>query len=149
MPYRPLFAFPEKLRQVLTDFKYFDACLFNVLDPTRTLGPATAMVPKTTSIEPEAPLEVSLPGIILDPGPTIAAASVGSSRPKTQTVLLRSKSQTEPTGNGYPLYGGSSPVVNRDPLNPVEIMQLVVAFDDAIRGTSNNTLQTPTTILYR
>lgn len=51
MPYRPYFAFPDRLRQV-SDFKYCNAFYFSVFDPPHTLGPATAMVPDHTTVDP-------------------------------------------------------------------------------------------------
>ena len=61
LPYRPYFAFPDRLRSI-SDFKYCDAFSFSVFDPPHTLGPATAMVPDPTTTTPSTPTDAASPG---------------------------------------------------------------------------------------
>ena len=60
MPYRPYFALPDKLRQI-PDFKYCGGFFFSVFDPPHTLGPATAMVAPTTTVDPKSPSQAPKP----------------------------------------------------------------------------------------
>lgn len=69
MPYRPFFAFPDKVRQVIPFFKYCDAFWFSVFDPPRALVPGLALAPDVTTDEPKVPSKVPMPSPVPDPGP--------------------------------------------------------------------------------
>ena len=69
MPYRPFFAFPDKVRQVIPFFRYCDAFWFSVFDPPRALVPGLALAPDVTTDEPTASSKMPMPSPVPDPGP--------------------------------------------------------------------------------
>ena len=70
------------MKQILTDFKYCTALGFRVFDPPRTLSPASAMVPRTTASDPQAPSKAPMPSPTPDPVPT----KTGNKMSTTQTA---------------------------------------------------------------
>ena len=76
MPYRPYFAFPEKIRRVIPDFAYCNAFYFNVFDPPRTLRPVDALDPPTTTVHPTPTSQVPKPSSVQDPGPTKTPSNI-------------------------------------------------------------------------
>lgn len=69
MPYRPFFAFPDKVRQKIPIFKYCNAFWFSVFDPPRALAPALALTPDITTVEPKVPSMTPKPTPVHEPGP--------------------------------------------------------------------------------
>ena len=69
MPYRPFFAFPDRVRREIPFFKYCDAFWFSVFDPPRALIPGLALTPEVTSDEPQSPSQAPVPSPVPDPGP--------------------------------------------------------------------------------
>ncbi|KAL8794952.1 MAG: hypothetical protein Q9195_002534 [Heterodermia aff. obscurata] len=81
VPYRPYFAFPEKIRRVIPDFAYCNAFYFNAFDPPRTLKPVDALDPPTTTVHPTPTSQAPRPNSVLDPGPTKTPSKMDPGRP--------------------------------------------------------------------
>ena len=70
MPYRPFFAFPEKLRDVVPWFEHCNAFWFNAFDPPRTLTPVDNLDPPVTTSAPTVASQIAIPSPVQDPGAT-------------------------------------------------------------------------------
>lgn len=70
MPYRPFFAFPEKLREVVPWFEHCNAFWFNTFDPPRVLTPVDNLDPPVTTSEPQVSSQIAIPSPVQDPGAT-------------------------------------------------------------------------------
>ena len=81
MPYRPYFAFPEKIRRVIPDFAYCNAFYFNAFNPPRTLKPVDALDPPTTTVHPTPTSQVPRPSSVQDPDPTKTPSKIDPGRP--------------------------------------------------------------------
>ncbi|KAL8785001.1 MAG: hypothetical protein Q9195_008812 [Heterodermia aff. obscurata] len=70
VPYRPYFAFPDKVRHVVPWFTACNAFWFNAFDPPRTLRPVANLDPSVTTEDPKVSSQAPIPSITQDPGPT-------------------------------------------------------------------------------
>lgn len=70
MPYRPFFAFPEKLRDVVPWFEHCNAFWFNAFDPPRVLTPVDNLDPPVTTSAPMVASQIARPSPVQDPGAT-------------------------------------------------------------------------------
>ena len=67
-PYRPLVALPKQLQKLNTFFERCSDLFFTGFDPPKTLVPAAALSPATTTDQPEAPTSAPKPSPTLDTG---------------------------------------------------------------------------------
>ena len=81
MPYRPYFAFHDKIRQANPNFKHCDAFYFNAFDPPRTLKPVDALNPATTTVDPKVTSQAPMPSPVQDPGTTKTPSIAGPGGP--------------------------------------------------------------------
>ena len=113
VPYRPYFAFPDKVRHVVPWFTACNAFWFNAFDPPRTLRPVANLDPPVTTEDPKVSSQAPMPSITQDPGPTKTPSTLNAATPTfLQPASSQPVSQPKQTaGHGQdPAASGDQPL---------------------------------------
>ena len=144
VPYRPLFGFPDRIRQEIPSFKYCNAFGFTAFDPPKKLTPALALAPDVTTDEAKAPSKTPETSAVHDPGPKKIDAVGDPANSKSPTPadkppvpsdpnLQRPAQSADPANSKFPTPAGDSPVLP-DPKLYIQIFQTIRMLHHKVRA---------------